>query len=189
MTEPLLSQLRMATRAEHRALETQPQLTRLLTAALTLAQYVHLLQQFASFYRGLEAYLQPGLGLLEDVEGYRYYSRRLWLERDLAQLEQEPSRTEAKVSWTLPIDISTSVGVLYVIEGATLGGRVISRHLSQHLGLSASHGACYFNAWQLQSWPRFRQWVERQEYSIEPRLAIAAAQSVFSGLRAHLDSR
>lgn len=189
MTEPLLSQLRMATRAEHRALETQPQLTRLLTPALTLSQYVQLLQQFASFYRGLEAYLQPGLRLLEGAEGYQYDSRRLWLEQDLTQLEQAPTQTEATVSWALPVNLSTTVGVLYVIEGATQGGRLISRHLAQHLGLSAERGACYFNAWQYQSWPRFRQWVERQETSIEPGLAIAAAQSVFSGLQAHLDSR
>lgn len=184
-----LMQLREATRAEHRALETQPQLTRLLTPALTLQQYVQLLQQFASFYRGLEAYLQPGLRFLEGAESYQYYPRRLWLEQDLTQLAQGPTPTEATVPWTLPINLSTTVGVLYVIEGATLGGRVISGHLSQHLGLSASHGACYFNAWQLQSWSYFRHWVSLQEADIDAGAAIAAAISVFTGLRAHLDRR
>lgn len=189
MTDPLLLQLREATSAEHRALETQPQLTHLLTSALTLPQYVHLLQQFASFYRGLELYLQPGLRYLEEAGSYQYSPRGLWLEQDLTQLAQKPTQTEATVSWTLPIDISTTAGVLYVIEGATLGGRLISRHLSQHLGLSASRGARYFNAWQLQSWPHFRHWVNRREADIDAGAAIAAATSVFSGLKAHLDCR
>lgn len=36
------------------------------------------------------------------------------------------------------------VGALYVIEGSTLGGQLISRSLNQHLGLTLNTGARFF---------------------------------------------
>ena len=37
------------------------------------------------------------------------------------------------------------VGALYVIEGSTLGGKVIARQLAAHLGLNAAKGARFFH--------------------------------------------
>jgi len=38
-------------------------------------------------------------------------------------------------------------GCLYVLEGATLGGQIISRHVKNALGLDASNGAAFFNSY------------------------------------------
>jgi heme oxygenase len=42
------------------------------------------------------------------------------------------------------------LGALYVTEGATLGGQIISRHLEQMLGLSARRGTAFFSSYGLQ---------------------------------------
>jgi heme oxygenase len=42
------------------------------------------------------------------------------------------------------------LGGLYVTEGATLGGQIISRQLEQMLGLSARRGTAFFSSYGLQ---------------------------------------
>jgi len=37
-----------------------------------------------------------------------------------------------------------AMGILYVIEGSSLGGRVIYKHIQKQLGLDSIHGAAYF---------------------------------------------
>jgi heme oxygenase len=44
-------------------------------------------------------------------------------------------------------DSGALIGTLYVIEGATLGGKVISRHLKDSLGLGPTSGAHFFNGY------------------------------------------
>lgn len=49
-----------------------------------------------------------------------------------------------------PVDLQEAAGCLYVLEGATLGGRVLTRSVSRSLGLSPASGctflACYGDA-------------------------------------------
>jgi heme oxygenase len=51
------------------------------------------------------------------------------------------------------------LGCLYVIEGATLGGQIISKHLLANLGLGPDTGAAFFNGYGAESghqWQSFR---------------------------------
>jgi heme oxygenase len=43
------------------------------------------------------------------------------------------------------------VGALYVLEGSTLGGQLISRQLNQHLGLTLNTGARFLRLWRTNS--------------------------------------
>ena len=38
-------------------------------------------------------------------------------------------------------------GAMYVMEGATLGGQIIKRHLKEHLGLSPDNGGAFFTSY------------------------------------------
>ena len=56
-------------------------------------------------------------------------------------------------------DVASSArlfGCLYVIEGATLGGQVITRHLHTHLGLTPACGASFFSGYGAQTGSRWK---------------------------------
>jgi heme oxygenase len=48
------------------------------------------------------------------------------------------------------------LGCLYVIEGATLGGQIITRHLLANLGLTAQAGVAFFAGYGAETGPRWQ---------------------------------
>jgi heme oxygenase len=59
--------------------------------------------------------------------------------------------------------ITAAFGSLYVLEGASLGGQIISRHVATQLGYTATHGASYFNGYGAQTgamWMAFRRAID-----------------------------
>lgn len=192
---PLLRQLREQTRPAHQALETQPLLKRLLSPQLTKAEYGQLLQAMLAFYQSLETELIPATAALlrryPDPD-YRYLPRAPLLVNDCRALGCESSgfispSTEPRLDGSGDY----LLGVLYVIEGSTQGGRFIARHLSDTLGVDGGSGASFFNIHQWNSsWPAFRRWIGREmAYNCQDDIdrVIEGADMTFSGLHAHLD--
>ena len=52
--------------------------------------------------------------------------------------------------------ISQALGCLYVIEGATLGGRTITRRLQASLGLTPETGGAFFAGYGAETGPRWQ---------------------------------
>jgi heme oxygenase len=53
-----------------------------------------------------------------------------------------------------------ALGALYVMEGSTLGGRMISKMLKENLGLESENGAGFFNGYgvhTMQKWNAFKE--------------------------------
>ncbi|RYY67300.1 MAG: hypothetical protein EOO12_01550 [Chitinophagaceae bacterium] len=124
-------QLKEDTRAVHEALEA-----RLLPILENLTHgkaYARLLRAFYGFYQPLETRIAEQLSLarLPDLGGRRKAS---WLLEDLAALG-EPAPGLADIPGQLPpIDGEAAAwGALYVLEGSTLGGRIICRMLEKQL--------------------------------------------------------
>lgn len=111
---------------------------------LDLATYRLRLTQFDGFYRPLESFLFDS-GVCDWARfGLQPDERRKsgWLARDLACLGADDVRATASAAELPRIDSpEQAFGCLYVLEGATLGGRVISRHLRNTLGLEPETGA------------------------------------------------
>ena len=61
-------------------------------------------------------------------------------------LASSPENLLANFSANLSSNLSSFIGVCYVLRGASLGGKVIARHLDDTLRLDAAHGAAFFNA-------------------------------------------
>jgi heme oxygenase len=80
------------------------------------------------------------------------------------------------------IEWPQALGGLYVTEGATLGGQIISRHLEQTLGLSARRGAAFFSCYGLQvgaMWRAFCAILQTQTTAEQDEVVIAAARQTF----------
>ena len=135
----MLAQLRTATRPAHDALEGS---LGLLDDQLDRDSYSRVLQRFYGFWQAWEP---RAAFLLED--GMLAGQRRLHLlAADLATLGVSASAVAALPACPPPVlrDAAEALGSLYVMEGSTLGGRVILRNVERCLGLDAASGGSYF---------------------------------------------
>ncbi len=144
---PILEQLRQHTRARHDRLEAQ---LSLLDETLSPARYAALLVRFHAVWQGLD----PKLASLLDPAFWTPRRRLPWLDADLAALRLAPP--PAIAAPTLASE-AAALGALYVVEGSTLGGRIILRHL-HHLGLQP---ATYFNGYGDATGPMWKAFVTR----------------------------
>jgi heme oxygenase (biliverdin-IX-beta and delta-forming) len=142
LTSDLFARLKSGTAQQHRAIET---LIEPMKNFRSLDAYKAHLWKTWVFYRPLEAALA---GLDWAALGLDFEPRRKTplLERDLRVLGV-PHAEEADGHRSIdPTNLDFAVGCLYVLEGATLGGQIISRHLAT-LGIGPENGARFFNGY------------------------------------------
>jgi heme oxygenase len=152
-----IAHLRSATWSAHQRLEKRLDVK---TRFLSLLAYRTHLERMWGFCAGVEARL--GRQVFGDALT-DYDSRRKLplLARDLVALGAEPesmsqlSRCEAVPACP---DAASAFGCLYVLEGATLGGRTLLPVVQERLGLSAGHGAAFLASYGADvsaMWQRF----------------------------------
>ena len=141
----ILTRLRASTRPEHDAIETALDLA---NGASSCEAYCHLLKRFYGFYRPLEVGLSSSTVWL--VSGLDPVERRkaAWLESDLCALGVDdlaglPDCPDLPPHTT----VAAAFGCLYVLEGATLGGQVISRAIENTLGFRPDSGGRFFHGY------------------------------------------
>ncbi len=141
----ILAKLKEATREQHEALENTVDV---MNRMFTLDDYKALLGKFYRFYAAIEPAVAAGAA---SVDGFDFEERRKTplLERDLAALGVLDEVRAAGLWDELPEEDSAAkaFGSMYVMEGATLGGQVITRHLKQHLGIDPETGGAFFNSY------------------------------------------
>lgn len=138
----LLGELHQGTEVAHRRLELHPLLRPLMSPVLSLDQYALVIAAFTGFYESLEPRLREMSSRI-DFPGYRYEPRLPLLLEDHAALP--PCAVIAGAAAPVCSRDDELVGVLYVLEGATQGGRVIAPSVQQRLALTESTGVRYFN--------------------------------------------
>ncbi len=158
----LLARLRQATRPVHRELERHPLLRPLLSADLSRRNYVRVLGAFAAFYRDMEPGITAALDALtiqgETSTPYRYRPRLFVLQQDLDDLDAQQAGVSAPLPRLPALQTPEALlGVLYVLEGATQGGRVIAPRLAQALNLGPAFGARYFHLHEAGQWPHLKR--------------------------------
>lgn len=123
----LHARLRAATAAAHRALEDALDLLR---EPPDRERFVRVLVGFHGFHRVWEPAVASQL-----PPGGAPPPRRALIEHDLRRLGLTDACLDAiapcAAATALGADAPTALGSLYVLEGSTLGGQVITRHLAQ----------------------------------------------------------
>ena len=87
----------------------------------------------------------------------------------------------------LPVDQEAGwLGVTYVIEGSSLGGRMIARQVQERLGISPETGGRFFAGPGVETgdrWNRFRSLVDaRLTTELQRRAAVDAAHATFQAM-------
>ncbi|MFJ2527444.1 biliverdin-producing heme oxygenase [Pseudomonas helmanticensis] len=189
---PVLQDLRAGTAELHIALEKR---LPFFSDTLDTQAFVRLMQAYYGFYLPLENALLRSDAMPADFE----LTPRLkapTLRTDLhalgvsaAALESLPQCEQLPV-----IDSSAAcLGVLYVLEGATLGGQILRREISSRLGLEANNGAAFLDIYGAATGRRWRDFIEylgsRPMSAAERAAVVTAAQTTFSCFEHWLESR
>jgi heme oxygenase len=138
----ILAELKRGTRAEHERIERS---VPLLSGDLDHATYTSYLEKLLGFYEPLEDALAPHPW--HEV-GLAFADRRKTglLMHDLGHLGYDEAALAAVARCTeLPrlSDLPAALGCLYVLEGATLGGQILTRHIERRLGLAPATGCAF----------------------------------------------
>ena len=183
----ILERLRDETAHQHRSLEAH---LPLLDPTLTRPMYAELLRRFWGYYDPIEEALLTAMQRGSMDFDYASRLKTPLLENDLNALG-EPSFARLRCTRlpTLAM-LPQLLGSLYVIEGSTLGGQVITRHLAAHLGLRPESGCGFFNGYGPATGPRwrsFRAFLTEAAGSLDQDdLIVAGANDTFETLEAWL---
>ena len=182
----ILAALRAATDEAHRQLEAAVEIE---TCVADRERYAGLLRSFFGFYRPLEDRLfasDGGAGCGVGLDGRR---KTPWLAADLQALGLNPGEIEAlPLCANLPAtnDDARRFGCLYVLEGATLGGRQITALLQRSpIPADARH---FFGSYGSETGVRWREFTVSLQREADAAGAtgraeiVTAAQQTFTCL-------
>ncbi|WP_296808136.1 biliverdin-producing heme oxygenase [Thiocapsa sp.] len=181
--------LRRATAETHEAVERLPLMTRLTSPTVTREDYLDYLQALAEVYAALEGSLLDALD--EEIRNDLGVRPKLpAILEDLAEQGQPHiPRTSTQLA---PAGSGAALGGLYVLEGATLGGRVIAKHLRRCLGQAlGSTGFLDFHGEQSSAaWKRFASVLDSlpAHGRMDPAEVVSGARATFMAVHRMLES-
>jgi heme oxygenase len=182
-----MATLKAVTALDHDRLERRFDVDRRLRSR---PAYIGLLERMLGFYRPLEALLAP---FAEPMVGLSYADRRKvpLLVADLRALDVADRAAKLSEAEVLPAVRSPAeaIGILYVLEGATLGGTLIARQARVRLGVTAQAGGSFFGAYGKDVGARWRSFgavVEMLTAGVPTPATCAAAMACYEGLEAWL---
>jgi heme oxygenase len=143
-TNLFLTNLRAATAAQHKKLEANPLSISLMSPDVTIASYVRYLALMGEVVSFTEKAIFPAvMDIIPDL-GSRH--KLLHIHDDLHTLDDKKAAINMPLFY--PVDQNMSVpfalGYMYVIEGSTLGGRIILKHAQDKLNLTEKTGGSFF---------------------------------------------
>lgn len=180
-------ELKEVTKHEHALLEKQ--FIERIRGVRNHADYGALLIRIYGYYVEIEKKLAQTLASSSDVE----YSSRLkhhLLERDLSTCNVTVG--DFPVCNELPQVNSypSALGALYVLEGSTLGGRIIAKMIGKNLGddQALSFFTCYGEETETM-WCRFKELLKHPFSDSERKEVVSAAFETFKTFRNWLSTQ
>lgn len=151
----LADQLRDGTSAAHQRVEQATLLKAVFQEGFERSGYVTLLERWFSFFQGFDNALQ-GFGF----QGYVYEPRRALVQSDIEAFSEGLRYDGGSdyIGWR-PVTFEEKLGAAYVIEGSSLGAKVICKQLRKVLGDEVLSALCFYSH-QAVRWPTFRHWLD-----------------------------
>ncbi len=174
----LLDEIKSRTSRHHRQVEADLDI---MSETFTIEDYRRLLGRFYGYIRPWEERARAGLG--EEVAIFEGREKAARIEDDLRflglgddELAALPRCGEVPALESAP----AALGSMYVFEGATLGGQIITRHLSKRFGLTGG-GGTFFNSYGDdvgRKWKAFREiLIAHSSPEADPAIVGAAVET------------
>jgi len=179
--------LRQVTKPSHHALDHHPLLVPLLKTDISPAQYGDALAALHGVQAAAEAAILKFLVKQPGLLDYAPRRKLSALLSDLTILQRIPVKTATE--FPLPDSVPALIGVLYVIEGATLGGQLIARNLRK-AGLNHFPFSFFevYGDLSGQRWDEFWHFVDAQCPPEADGTAADWAVAMFSAIQRHMDA-
>jgi len=159
--------LRQTTHKAHVRLNQHPLLQPLTRPQLTLDHYQRVLVAYWHFYQLAERLIVSALQQAPITIDYGPRYKLDWLRQDLLHFGINPE-TVPPPALTLraPTTSAELLGMMYPLEGSTMGGQLISQRLQKHLGLNAGNGGRFFVGYGPESTPFWNEFLDCLRASI-----------------------
>jgi len=190
-TQPgFLDSLRTSTATSHTALEAMPVSVSIMKPDVTNAEYALYLDLMYDVVKDAEENIFPLIAnVIPDLEAR---NKTQQLKADLAFLGKDKSGYHKALS--SKIDTLTpafALGIMYTVEGSSLGGRVILKNINGVLGHDAENGARYFSGYGGQTGSMWKSFLgQMMQYEAQNDAAqeiIAGANFAFDAIAAHFN--
>lgn len=181
----LAHRLKAETSAIHERLEEGLGLGR---GDIALRDYLSILVAFRGFLAWFEPAVETALG---EADFTRPRRKLGMIDRDLRALKVPSEALPSYRGSFTYASPAAALGGLYVMEGSTLGGQVISRVLRDNLGITPERGGAYFASYGAEiglMWRRFRERLDRVP-DTDGDSVVNAAVATFEALEGWLPVR
>ena len=156
-----LQNLRAFTADCHKQLEQNSLSLALLSDAVNENIYSTYLARLYSFVKGFEQYVYPALS--NHFLNINDRKKAQFIEEDVKALciaiDKGTLLEEAFFSNTYP-DVYMAAGALYVLEGSTLGGQIIVKHLQKAMPAGFVNAA-YFSGYQQKTGSKWKEFLQQ----------------------------
>ena len=141
----ILLRLKRDTQSIHCSLEERVDL---LNSVRTTGSYRALLENFYGLYCPYETALQQSMPTIHQwLPDIQSRTRIEALRMDLTILGNSSPHNLSQATIPPLQTIADMFGCLYVLEGSTLGGQIISRHIHEKLNYTPDSGCAFFNGY------------------------------------------
>ncbi|MFC5625243.1 biliverdin-producing heme oxygenase [Algoriphagus winogradskyi] len=190
-TSTFPQRLKVETSILHQELEDLPLSKAILKEDISTRDYMEYLHRMHDVIKEVETLIFPLL--YTELSDLSQRIKTPLLEQDFNSLSYIKTQS-APVFKNLDKQISTAfaLGMLYVIEGSTLGGRVIYKHIHKTLGYDNQSGAAYFSGYGEETglfWKNFMTTLVAYEknHNTSEKI-IEGANYTFQAIKTHFQS-
>lgn len=179
----VIEKLRAATKQTHEELEQA--MFPLIQGITDAKGYAKLLHLFYGYYKPLE----NGIDLHLDRQVLTDYNERRktdWILRDLEDIAQANKTIALDNQAPLIQSNAAAFGALYVMEGSTLGGKIICKTIGENLSIPDKKGLSFFYGYGSEAASRWKYFLSAlDQYSGKPEEEeiVSTANLVFKNFR------
>ena len=153
-----------------------------------VSDYIQLLKLMYGYYKPLQQKLSAFL----PQNHHHHFSVRSVdkILDDIAQLDGSPSGIPFCSNTPEVNSDAASLGALYVTEGSTLGGQIITKMISKKLDIDRSKGFSFFNSYGDDTpvmWEKFKAVLNAPRQQHEKNEMMATAIQTFSTFKTWID--
>ena len=184
-----LVDLKTRTAESHKKLEGLSISASILSPDMKLPDYIHYLCLMHDVHTNTENVIFPLLSNV--VDDLKERKKSNLIDEDLLYLNHSKI-ISTRIFNTPEMTVPFALGIMYVVEGSTLGGRFILKNITTVPGLERGKGTLYFNGYGEKTgsyWKSFLNFLEEYEHIYNCReTIIEGAIYAFDSIYKHFES-
>lgn len=144
LSSDFLTDIKSQTADSHKKLESLSVSASILSPDMKIEDYIHYLSLMHDVHKNTEEVVYPLLSqIIPDLDQRK---KKYLIEEDLSFLNHNKT-TSSTVFDKTEMSVPFALGVFYVIEGSSLGGRFILKNIVNNKQLSNDQGVSYFKGY------------------------------------------